>query len=324
MLAGSLSLSCHGGSPSPWPVFLAQQETKRAGRKTLDKTVVGSLVRSFRLPPPLSFSLFLTWIALLSALAGPGRETDGRTLTLEMVIWRNVCLSLSPVKVSCVVQTRCHKSRINATSRCFSLLFIFVFFSFRCPSPCAFRSQKAETLKIIKKRDSDFCSVKVSYTTGVGGWSRCHFVISHQSTPAITPHTANSFLFRFFELVKRWPGKRKGVDIISIFQALFLSCLSSTLIYIDNSNNHTTFDSTYVKCWIYYTPGPGFTMFFSDSQIGKKKEKKIFQKTFWAFFPSRENPPSPLKTHVEKRNVWRSVLAGRMRNLLPDAHLPAN
>jgi hypothetical protein len=114
--------------------------------------------------------------------------------------------------------------------------------------------------------------------------------------------------------------KKKGVDIISIFQALFLSCLSSTLIYIDNHNNHTTFDSTYVKCWIY--PRPWIYDVFSDSQI--EKRKNILKNILGFFFPSRENPPSPLKTHVEKRNVWRSVLAGRMRNLLPDAHLPAN
>lgn len=116
--------------------------------------------------------------------------------------------------------------------------------------------------------------------------------------------------------------KEKGVDVISIFQALFLSCLSSTLIYIDNNNNHTTFDSTYVNYWIY--PQPWIYDVFSDFQIEKRNRKKYLKKHFGLFFPSRENPPSPFKTHVEKRNVWRSVLAGRMRNLLPDAHLPAN
>lgn len=65
-------------------------------------------------------------------------------------------------------------------------------------------------------------------------------------------------------------------------------------------------------------------MFFLIFKSKKEKEKKYLKKHFGLFFPSRENPPSPFKTHVEKRNVWRSVLAGRMRNLLPDAHLPAN
>jgi hypothetical protein len=55
--AGRLSLSLAMALPFTVAGFLAQQETKRAGRKTLDKTVVGSFVGSFVSVAPLSFSL---------------------------------------------------------------------------------------------------------------------------------------------------------------------------------------------------------------------------------------------------------------------------